>query len=80
MFRDACGNLAKANKIKDANMYFCIGGKPTGHAAGGVTMKGTVCDKSLMMRTAYIQYVTMAGDTGMPISGALATKTTGAVR
>ena len=58
----------------------CIGGKPTGHGAGGVAMKGTVCDKSLMMRAAYIQYVTMAADTGMPVSGAEATKHTGAVR
>ena len=30
-------------------------------------MKGTVCDKSVVMRSAYIQYVTQAADTGMDL-------------
>ena len=59
--------MAKANKIKDANSYVCIGGKPSGHAAGGVALKGSVCDINREMRIAYAQYVTMSGDTGMDL-------------
>jgi len=64
-----CEKLAKAYKIKDANLYLCIGGKPAtwGAGAGGVSMKGTVCDKSIVMRSAYVQYVTQSADTGMDL-------------
>jgi len=64
-----CEKLAKAHRIQDANLYVCIGGKPAtwGAGAGGVSMKGTVCDKSVVMRAAYIQYVTQSGDTGMDL-------------
>ena len=79
IYRDVCGNLAKAHKIKDANLYMCIGGKPTLHGAGGVAMKGTVCDKSLTMRAAYIQYVTMSADTGMTLPADQMTEHTAAV-
>jgi len=78
-YLDVCGNLAKAHKIKDANLYMCIGGKPTLHGAGGVAMKGTVCDKSLTMRAAYIQYVTMSADTGMTLPAEKMTEHTAAV-
>ena len=57
----------------------CIGGKPTLHGAGGVAMKGTVCDKSLTMRAAYIQYVTMSADTGMTLPAEKMTEHTAAV-
>ena len=68
-FRAICEKLAKAYKIKDANLYLCIGGKPAtwGAGAGGVSMKGTVCDKSIVMRSAYVQYVTQSADTGMDL-------------
>lgn len=74
-----CGKLAKAYKISDANTYICLGGKPKLHAAGGVTMKGTVCDKNLEMRPAYIQYVTMSGDTGETLNAVQQTKQTATV-
>ena len=47
----------------------CIGGKSAtwGAGAGGVSMKGTVCDKSVVMRSAYVQYVTQSADTGMDL-------------
>ena len=68
-FRAICEKLAKAYKIQDSNLYICIGGKPAtwGAGAGGVSMKGTVCDKSIVMRSAYVQYVTQSADTGMDL-------------
>ena len=81
-FRAICEKLAKAYKIKDANLYLCIGGKPAtwGAGAGGVSMKGTVCDKSIVMRSAYVQYVTQSADTGMDLAADKMASYTSAVR
>ena len=81
-FRAICEKLAKAYKIQDSNLYICIGGKPAtwGAGAGGVSMKGTVCDKSVVMRSAYIQYVTQAADTGMDLKADQMAGYTSAVR
>jgi hypothetical protein len=79
MYRDACGKLAAAHSIKDANNYICIGGKPTGHSGGGVAYKGSVCDKSRSERVAYTQYITMGGDLGLTLSADKMTKHTAAV-
>ena len=72
--------LAKANAIKDANNYVCIGGKPSGWAAGGVAGKGTVCDKNRGERVAYVQYVIQAGDTGMDLKADQMSMHTAAVK
>ena len=72
--------LAKAHKITDANNYVCLGGKPSGHAAGGVAFKGSVCTKGSYERIAYAQYVTMSGDTGMDLTAAQSTVHTAAVK
>ena len=79
MYREACGKLAEAHSITDANNYICIGGKPTGHSAGGVAYKGTVCDKSRSQRVAYTQYITMGGALGLTLSADQMTKHTAAV-
>ena len=79
VLRKSCGDLAKAHSIKDANNYICIGGKPTKYPGGGVAMKGTVCEKSVEMRAAYVQYVVESGDTGMPLSPKKMTQHTAAV-
>ena len=79
MYRDACGKLAAAHSIKDANNYVCIGGKPTGHSAGGVAYKGTVCVKSLSSRVAFTQYITFGGEFGLTFSADEMTKHTAAV-
>ena len=42
-------------------------------------MKGTVCEKSVEMRAAYVQYVVESGDTGMPLSAEKMTQHTAAV-
>ena len=42
-----------------------MGGKPTGHPGGGVAYKGSVCEKSIVGRVAFVQYVTMDGQKGM---------------
>ena len=82
IFRAICEKLAKAYKIKDANLYLCIGGKPAtwGAGAGGVSMKGTVYDKSIVMRSAYVQYVTQSADTGMDLAADKMASYTSAVR
>jgi len=75
-----CGELAKANKITDANTYVCIGGKPkTDNGAGGVSMLGTVCDKEHSQRTAYVQYVTTTPELGMTLNAEGMTKHTAMV-
>ena len=78
--RPVCGELAKANKITDANTYVCIGGKPkTDNGAGGVSMLGTVCDKVHSMRAAYVQYVTTTPEMGMTLNAEGMTKHTAMV-
>ena len=80
IIRKACEKLAKANKITDANIYVCLGGKPTGRPGGGVASLATVCDSDRSTRAAYIQYVTMSGDTQKAVPAAQQAKYTGAVR
>ena len=78
--RPVCGELAKANKITDANTYVCIGGKPkTDNGAGGVSMLGTVCDKEHSQRAAYVQYVTTTPELGMTLNAEGMTKHTAMV-
>ena len=79
VFRIECGALTKAYSIKDANNYICIGGKPKEHPSGGVAMKGTVCEMRAESRIAFVQYVVMAGDTGMNLTAAQMTSHTAAV-
>ena len=79
MYRDACGKLAEAHSIKDANNYVCIGGKPTTHSAGGVAYKGSVCDKSRSQRVSFTQYITMGGALGLTLSKDKMTQHTAAV-
>ena len=43
-------------------------------------MKGTVCDKSVVMRSAYVQYVTQSADTGMDLAADKMASYTSAVR
>ena len=69
---DACAELAKKHKIQDANFYFCLGGRPTLHAAGGVAEKGAVCDSNVGGRAAFTQYIVESSKTGMPLSKAAA--------
>jgi len=78
-YLDQCSILANKHKITDANNYICLGGKPSGHGAGGVAFKGVVCDLSRQSRVAYTQYVTMSGDTGMDLNAAQMTVHTAAV-
>ena len=80
IIRKACEKLAKGNKITDANIYVCLGGKPTGRPGGGVASLATVCDSDRSTRAAYIQYVTMSGDTQKAVPAAQQAKYTGAVR